>query len=194
MRTPYHSSRSGFTLVEMIVAIGVFSIIMTVSVGTLLSMVDANRKAQSLKSVIDNLNFAVENMSRNMRVGTLYHCEAGEFITGSVSAPQDCPSGGTIFAFESHDGDPNDPSDQIVYRFRNSSLERSLDGGTSFLPITAPEVTITDLAFYLTGASVGDSVQPLATITVHGSAGANERTTTEFNIQVTVSQRLIDIQ
>ena len=107
MHAPRHNSRSGFTLVEMIVAIAVFSVIMTISVGTLLAMVDANRKAQSLKSVIDNLNFAVENMSRNMRVGTLYHCETTGSVTGAISAPQDCASGGVLFAFEGHDGDPN---------------------------------------------------------------------------------------
>lgn len=184
----------GFTLVEMIVAIAVFSIVMTVSVGALLSMIDANRKAQSLKSVIDNLNFAVENMSRNMRVGTLYHCETSDILTSDISTPQNCPSGGALLAFESHDGDPSDSSDQIVYRFRNSSLERSLDGGATFLPITAPEVSISDFKFYLTGASAGDTVQPLVTITVHGTVGVNDRTRTDFNLQVSVSQRLIDIQ
>ncbi len=194
MSTRHYNSWRGFTLVEMIVAVAVFSIVMTVSVGALLALVDANRKAQSLKSVIDNLNFAVENMSRNIRVGTRYHCDASVFPTGAIDAPQNCPAGGALLAFEAHDGDPSSSSDQVVYRFRGSSIERSLDGGTSFLPITAPEVSISNLTFYLTGASGSDSIQPLVTITMHGTAGVNDRTRTEFNLQVTVSQRLIDVQ
>ena len=41
----------GFTLLEMIVAIGVFSVVMLVAAGSLLSIVSANRKAQAQKAV-----------------------------------------------------------------------------------------------------------------------------------------------
>src|SRR3989344_8697452 len=59
---PATSSLRGFTLVEMIVAIALFSIVMVVSVGALLALVTANRKAQALQSVMNNLNIALDGM------------------------------------------------------------------------------------------------------------------------------------
>ena len=60
----------GFTLVEMLVSISVFLVVMLVAASSLLSIIDGNNKAQSLKSAINNLNFALEDMEKNIRVGT----------------------------------------------------------------------------------------------------------------------------
>lgn len=182
----------GFTLVEMIVAVAVFSIIMTIAIGTLLALADANKKAQALKSVMDNLNFAIENMSRNIRVGTDYHCETGPNPVGNIAEPQDCASGGRLFAFEANDGDPADPGDQIVYRLNGTTLERSINAGASYLAITAPEVKISELRFYLTGAELGDGLQPFVTLVIQGTAGPTPDLESRFNLEVSVSQRLID--
>ncbi|MCK5591605.1 MAG: type II secretion system protein, partial [Candidatus Pacebacteria bacterium] len=48
----------GFTLVEMMVSLGMFTIVLSISVGALLSMVSSNRKTQSLRGAMDNLNLA----------------------------------------------------------------------------------------------------------------------------------------
>src|SRR3990167_8812616 len=102
----------GFTLVELIVSIGLFSIVMLVSVGALLALTGANRKAQALQSVMNNLNIALDGMVRSIRMGSDYHCGTGVFIgTGNLD---DCStSGGTRFVFKPFDGDPN----QWVYLY-----------------------------------------------------------------------------
>ena len=64
----------GFTLIEMMISLGIFAIVLSVSVGALLSMVSSNRKTQSLRSAMDNLNLAMEEMSRNIIQGRKYHC------------------------------------------------------------------------------------------------------------------------
>jgi len=60
--------KNGFTLIEMLVAVSLFVFVMLIGVGVLLSIIDANRKARALSSVMNNLNFALESMSRNIRV------------------------------------------------------------------------------------------------------------------------------
>lgn len=50
------TGQKGFTLVEMIVAIFVFSVVMVISTGALVSIIGANRKAQSVKSVMNNVD------------------------------------------------------------------------------------------------------------------------------------------
>ncbi|MBI3573842.1 type II secretion system protein [Candidatus Kaiserbacteria bacterium] len=100
--------KRGFTLIEMMVAMSIFAIVMLVGVGALLSLVQANTRAQAINSVINNLNAAIENMSRTIRVGTVYHCETSPTppSAATLATPQDCAAGGgVLFAFESSSGD-----------------------------------------------------------------------------------------
>ena len=83
----------GFTLIELMTAVSIFIVIMTVSMGSILSIFDANRKSRSLKTVMNNLNLALESMSREMRYGRSYNC-------GTDSDPN-C-SGGTLMSFTSN--------------------------------------------------------------------------------------------
>ena len=183
----------GFSLIEIMVAVSLFAVVMTISVGSLLSLIEANRKAQALNSVINNLNFALENMSRNIRVGNTYHCSTSTSVPANLDTTQDCSNGGVLFAFEGNSGDTASPADQIVYRFINSRIEKSIDGGTTFVAITASEVTIDEMKFYTVGTTRGDTSQPRVVMTIQGTAGISSRAQTSFNLQTTVSQRVLDL-
>jgi prepilin-type N-terminal cleavage/methylation domain-containing protein len=185
--------RAGFSLVEMLVAVALFATVMLIGVGALLSLIDANRKAQSLNSVINNLNFALESMSRNMRVGTTYHCSVNNNVPPNIDSAKDCKNGGKLVGFEHSGGDPDNPNDQFVYRVNGTRLEMSKDSGALFIEITAPEVTIEDFSFYVDGTSTSDNFQPRIVMTIQGSAGVDEKTKTEFNLQTMVSQRVLDL-
>lgn len=65
-------NNSGFTLIEIIVSLAIFTIVAVVAVGAFIKILDANKKAQALQSATNNLNFALESMTREMRVGSLY--------------------------------------------------------------------------------------------------------------------------
>lgn len=192
---------AGFTLIELLVSVGLFSIVMTVSVGALLSLVAANRKAQALQSVINNLNITIDGMARSARMGTVYHCGSA----GSVAplAAADCPSGSDTFAFEPYGNTSVD--DPVVYRYDQdgsvcglaSSICRTDVNGTT-LPITAPEVEITELRFYVVGADntiVGNEyIQPKAVMIIKGNAGNDKFSSfTTFHVQATAVQRQLDI-
>ncbi len=56
------------------VSIAIFSIVMVIVIGALLMLNDANKKAQALRAVVDNLNFAIEDITRNLKTGTDYSC------------------------------------------------------------------------------------------------------------------------
>ena len=64
----------GFTLIELMVSISIFSVVMIIVIGALISLNDANKKAQALRAVVDNLNFAIEDMTRNIKTGSEYSC------------------------------------------------------------------------------------------------------------------------
>ena len=190
-----HNKR-GFSLVEMLVAVGLFSIVMLVATSSLLALVDANRKAQALQSVMNNLNTAVDGMVRALRMGTTYHCIDG--LQPDRSVAHSCPSGELAIAFEAIGGLSGtiEVNDQWVYSYDAVAkrLYKSEDNNATKFSLTAPEVDIDSAAFYVVGAEQGDDLQPKVVIVVRGTAGADRvKTRTSFNIQATAVQRVIDI-
>lgn len=199
-----------FTLIEIMVAVSIFAVVMLVGVGALLTMVEVNKRAQGVNSVINNLNAALEQMSRSIRVGSTYYCgdTSVEPSPSVLAQPRDCSgNGGLLLAFEPTGGDPEDVDDQTVYRLNGTQLERSLCSGAdqlcgpenekdgAWVAITAPEVIITDFRFYVTGStplSGGDFEQPRVLMIVKGTANV-QGGPTEFKVQSSITQRLLDI-
>ncbi len=197
--------KSGYTLIEMMVSVAIFTMVAIVSISTLVSINDANKKAQTMRAIIDNLNFAIENMARNLRVGSSYHCD---FTSTPIQSPRDCAAfGSDSIVFESYDGSPSNPNDQVVFRLeteasvnRGQIVKSSSSGSAgSFLPITpfnpsAPvqPLTVNYLKFYVTGTGAGDGLQPKVVIIVGGTARYNNQIQSVFNIQTSVSQRKLD--
>jgi prepilin-type N-terminal cleavage/methylation domain-containing protein len=178
----------GFTLAEIIVAVAVFTVVVTISTGSILSIFDANRKAQNLRSVMDNLNLTLENMTRTIRFGGTYHCDVTQ---GNLSVTRDCSGGASSMSVFSSAGTT------VLYRLSNSRIERSVDGGASWSQVTSADVTVTKLSFYVLGSpnySSGDRLQPRVVLVVGGYAGSKATSRTTFTLQTTVSQRNIDSQ
>ncbi len=170
----------GFTLLEMLVSLSLFAVIMTISMGSILGVFEANRKSESLKTVLDNLNFTLEGMSREIRFGYNYDC-------GPAGAPLNCSTGDTQISFTTSDGR------SVTYAKVSSGIQKSdnaVDGGT-YEEVTAPEITITDLTFYTFGVGL-DTKQPKVIIKVSGYAGTKTSSRTSFTIESMVSQRKLD--
>jgi len=174
----------GFTLIELMTAVSIFLVVMTISMGAILGIFSANDKVGSLKIVMDNLNFATETMSREIRFGTRYHCGSGDF-----TLPENCAGGADSISFLSNDG-----TQQIRYRLSGTSIEKSINAASPsaiYTSVTAPEINIQSLTFYVTGATL-DNLQPRVVIMIKGSAGNKPSSQTEFTMQTAVSQRLLD--
>ncbi len=188
----------GFSLIELMVSVAIFSVVMTISLGALLAMSESDRKAQTLKSVINNLNFALDSMSRSIRTGLAYHCNS----TGTLTSPQDCSTTPyTYLTYKTAIGGGGSPlvASQVTYCRGTGSLcdpvgtalLRKVDSGT-FSAVTSSEVKITNLSFFVTGSSQSDNVQPKVTILLSGEVNVSGTQKSPFNLQTTVTQRLYD--
>lgn len=173
--------QSGFTLIELMTALSIFAIVMTISMGSILGIFDANRKSRALKTVLNNLNLAVESMSKEMRYGRNYHCGS----SGDVTLSQNCASGDTFMSFLSSEGE------QVTYRLNGTALQKRVDSG-NYVAVTAPEVVIDDLDFYTLGAGTENDLQPKVIIKIEGHAG--DKNPSEFTLQTLVSQRMLDME
>ncbi len=165
----------GFTLVEILVALALFITVMTIGLGSVINVLEANRKSDSLKSVMTNLNFALEVMSRDIKFGDSYSC--------SIST---CSSGDTSIYFRNSDGI------NVRYRLNNSRIEKSVDNGATYQIITAPNIVVQDMRFYIFGYNTGDGAQPRVLISIRGYSGTKPSIQTTFVVQTTVSQRVLD--
>ena len=168
-----HTSR-GFTLIEMIVSVAIFSTVVLIAIGALLSIIAANRKANSLRVVMENLNFAVESIARDVRTGDGYECGG----TGG-----DC-SGADDISFEDQNGNA------VTYYLSGNTILRTTATGT--ITMTSPSVVIEDVNFSVEGSDAGDGIQPRVLMTIQGYAGEDDRTRSAFSIQTSISQRDTD--
>lgn len=194
---PRKKSTRGFSLVEVVVAVGLFAVVMLVSITALLALIDANRKARALESVINNLNIALDGMVRAARVGSNFHCGPGDpTVVQDCSSIDDADENHYLFAFEPLSGDPGDPADQWIYTYDpvTKRLYKAEGVGSTPLPITAPEISIDEFKFFVVGTTRDDIVQPKVVIVVKGTAGTGgDRTRSTFSIQATAVQRILDL-
>ncbi len=194
----------GFTLVEMIIAVGLFAIVMLVCVGALLALVGANRKVQALQSVMNNLNVTLDGMSRNIRMGSTFDGSVSCVSNSIPSHPKDCDGGGSQFSFQPYGNGPSGYPWIYAYDADGSicgakAICRKQNNG-SFQRVTSPEVTIESMSFFVVGTAKGCSVnpcdltQPKVVIEVKGTAPViNSAARSSFHVQVTAVQRVLDL-
>ncbi len=186
----------GYTIIETMIALAIFLIVIVIGIGALLNVYNVNKKSQSMRSIMDSLSFTMEDMSRNIRTGYNYKClERGQSYTSEeLSVPGSCMDGYGI-AFESSNGNPEDPKDQWVYYLSEGKLFKSTNGELkNSIQMTPEEVVLSDysVSFSVIGAESGDNQQPLVIIRLVGKITSGENIT-PFSLQTAVSQRLSDI-
>lgn len=167
---------------EVLVSVSLFVIVVTVAAGALVSVIQSNRKSTSLDLATDNIQVAVDQMSRGIQRGDTYHC--GD--EGAIDTTRKCDaSGESLFAFEPEGGDAADNSDQIVYKLLNDRVVKSTDGGASFHPLTAESVNVKNLTFYSQQDSEGDPSK--IQIVMEAETTDEDKSQSSLNTQTTVT-------
>lgn len=215
----YKKASQGFTLIEIMISIAIFTIVMTVGVSAVLNANAIHKVNQSQRSLMDNLNFVMEDMSRNIRLGSNYFClntgglydvaitQTADPITGAPT--NDCQSGGSALALEPMEGRASDMFDQVVYVIASEipngptcdedhpcKVWKSTDGGETFLNITPTEVVIdparSGFSVFGTATSLsGDVTQPAVLIRLAGTI-RYKSVLTPFDVQTSITQRATD--
>ncbi|MDP2647887.1 MAG: prepilin-type N-terminal cleavage/methylation domain-containing protein [Candidatus Yanofskybacteria bacterium] len=162
----------GFTLIEIIVAVGVFSFVVTIMGSSFAQMIKLQRRALSAQKIQENSMFVLELMAREIRVSTVQSgnmacTNPGNFGTSLAITH---PVSGTI-SYRSSNG--------IVYR-TEGGIETS---------ISSQDVNFSQLYFCIKGSGL-DTVQTRIGIIaqVENTTGiASDKLI--FNLQTTVTSR-----
>ncbi len=201
----------GFTLIEMIVSLGVFSIVVTTAVGAMLVLISTNQQLQAEQSVMTNLSFALDTMTREIRTGYNYYCastdtDSSTVFTGAgheslATTTQDCADGRNgalrqgISFFEGGNSLSGD-DDRILYYYAEDekTIWRRVGNGTA-QSIVSSGLEISEMQFYVSGSEDlddGDTEQP--TVTIYIEAVEKESADSKvYYLQTTVTQRILDL-
>lgn len=198
------SRQGGFTLIEIIVSLAIFTIVAVIAVGAFLKIIDANKKSQTLKTAINNVNFALESMTRELRVGSRYSCYNNPVqlstITGGTAGS--CGGlGGSVVYFNSSKKGTNNACD-LIYAYWFDDTQKTIkkaeqaDCGaiiraddTSFIPVISKDAIIDAHSLIVTNETGSSGPQPKVFVRIKGHAGVKKQNTTYFDVQTTVSQR-----
>lgn len=184
MKYFFTKQNKGFTLVEMIVSLGIFALVMVVAMGAFLKISDVNKRAQNVKNAVNNVNFTLEAMSRELRTGTNYVVTTSSGVLSAVGEQV------TFIANYTPAGAP------VYYAYRRAVVggRGVIQKGSSNTPIvsvftdvTAPSVDIKTFQYILSPKDYS-----ILKIFIVGEAGSVEKLKTTFSVQTSVSQRLKD--
>jgi len=175
-------SKEGFTLIEIIVSLALFSVVMTISVGALFMIINANREAKAIKLVVNNLNISMEAITRELRVG--YNFCSSEYA-GSYPNNGSCDnlSGSQEIYYTNDKGQVGS-----AFALVGGSIQRRVGSGGDVLQLTGNDVNVQDLSFYILGTNSGDSIQPAVLVTIRGTIQVGSQDE-DFQLQSTVTQR-----
>ncbi|MCB9818703.1 type II secretion system protein [Candidatus Nomurabacteria bacterium] len=192
-------SQKGFSLIELLVSMALFTVVLTMGIGALLVLINANAKAQNTQESVSNIQFALDSMARELRTGFAFYCSSGTETTGDADTHQGCNKGTYLSIIEGGksltDGDNNR---RIAYRFNSSSgaIERKIGTG-SWVRLTNPTVDITNMHFNVSNTARkeddGNLLQPNVTIFIEGEVAGIGQTGSGFMLQTTITKRVLDL-
>jgi prepilin-type N-terminal cleavage/methylation domain-containing protein len=161
--------RKGFTLIELLVSIGLFSVITSIAVGGFASILRSERQAAGLLAANSNVSLSIEQMAREIRTGynfcTLRSCLLSELNFRNARG------------------------EDVSYRLEGGAVERRVNAGV-YQKITADNVDVKYLKFYIQGREAGDGEQPRVTIAIGVSSKEPGLSGNIANLETTVSARL----
>jgi len=88
--TKNFSSQRGLTLIELIVAIFIFSLITVAILSVFVSTVTAYGKARAIKSVKENTEFAISSIAKDVRMGKIESSDINCIEAGTSISPKAC--------------------------------------------------------------------------------------------------------
>lgn len=170
----------GFTLVEIIVSVGLFSVVMLVATAAYFMIVTLDKEARATNELVVNLSFAVDSIARNIRTGTAYNCDG--IGNGSCSR----------FSFVDAQGQT------VTYLLKSDNSIGQCTGAGACTSVTAvsvtdPRIKTEGLTFHVRGVGVGDMLQPQVLMSARGTMPSAQGRVVEFTIQTSATERFLEL-
>ena len=176
-------NNKGFTLLEMVVAVGIFAIIVVSATAIFQSVVEGQKRAIAAHNTQENIQYIFESISKEIRNAKV----------NDDTLPA-CPDigAGKIFQLVSPSEIKfkNQAGQCVTYKLTGGAfaISRVAPGSAdSFLPLTPNELAVTNLAFSLKPAPAYQ--EAVAVVMTIENNSPDSRFRTPINMQTTVSSR-----
>jgi prepilin-type N-terminal cleavage/methylation domain-containing protein len=179
-------NNKGFTLVELLMASAVFSIVVVIISGIFVAAVNTQRNILSAKKVLGQTSYAMEFMSRALRMAVK---DTGQgCITAGYNYDYHPTYGNQGIRFKNHL--QGDECQEFYLEGGQIKFKRNASSPTpQVLDLTSSDMEITDLRFFLSGETQNDDLQPMVTIYLEAKTGDSPT----IKLQTSISQRNLDV-
>jgi len=186
MNNKLNNNETGFTFIEMIVSVTLFVLVMLAATQIFQIVVDGQRSALASQNLQENMRYALEMMSKEIRMAQRSDTSCGGTTNNKVYneiEDQDFDE----FYFKNKDGEC------VKYYVDNNRLKIIRDDGTVKTAFVTPdEIKITGLEFYIldNNISTQNQFQPNVTILIKVEARKSGTMHKQaMTIQTTISSR-----
>jgi len=186
-------NRRGFTLIEMMIALVIFSLTIVGISGVYITGIRGQRMIISGERSIDQSSYALEYMSRALRMAKKQSIDLPNCLPNTGNNFELLNGGQGIKFINSLEGFDC----QRFYLLNGQLMQEKglLTPSPQVSELTSASLEVTRLAFNVTGGSETDNLQPRVTVSMVlrlKSARANEDPL--VRVQTTISQRNLDVQ
>lgn len=155
-------NKAGFTLLELLVGIAIFTLTITTAIGLFITVIESQRKSVAIQNVQENGRFLMWYASKEIRMSTINNSEDGETNTLELTHPD---------------------HGNVSYSFTDTG--EFLRGGEK---LSSDEVYVTG-KFLIDGKTSGDNEQPRVTVVIKvQTISTKKEEKAEINLQTTFSQ------
>lgn len=183
----------GFTLIETLVAVTLFTFVTFVALSSLFQMQALNTKLKITKSIYNNIYFTIDNITNEVKQGSNF-----ESKNYNPSTPTDCNNiagDNSCVAFDYLNIESSNNSERRGYYLDASNgAIKKYTGTGSPTSITSEDINIETLKFILEGndtysgaSGTGDSRQPSIKVIIKGQTKKEPKI--PFFIETFISQR-----
>lgn len=199
-------NEKGFTLVETLVSLSLFSVVLLITGGVIVSIIGINRKNQAISSVVSNLNYSIDSMIRDIKTGYAYRCDySGSYTVDAVKkssgASKKCETSLTLISTISGVDTVVSYELVITNNSDNNYIRKTIYSDGGGIP---PQYSITDkinvnidqlifdvnIPASLDKDTVSLKGQPSVFVVIKGKSAAQNVDASSFYVQTYISQRL----
>ena len=191
----FGNSTTGFTLVEILVALAIFGIIISTTTGLLFSSIIIQRNALASQVLADQMSFVAEYISRAARQAEKDLTGPAQCLTSGTKLNYEVLGGGQIFRFL----DKNNICREFSFDAVNEIIQerRSLNHTNNFgayIPLTSDDIRVNNFAFFVTGAPQAVRTQPRVTFFIDATTKSQKSEgQVSIQLQTSISQRRFDV-
>ena len=178
-------SVKGVSLIELIVSVAIFSVLILSATGIFKMVIDGQRSSISAQNVQENMRYAMEKMSKEIRMAQVSNQDCGSGATNKVF---NTANGGEVLYFKNQNGKC------ITYYLNAGRLKVTVSDGLISEAdgfVTPAKIEVSNLKFYVNDDLIGDSpsVQPYVVMVMDVRAIGQAIHEQKMKIQMTISSR-----